>query len=235
LSSIYSPKVPKNYYVYAYLRGDGSPYYIGKGSGKRAWSKNHTIVLPKNKSKIIIMETNLTEIGAFALERFYIQWYGRKCNRTGILRNLTEGGEGGSGQIFSNTHKQKISKALTGRTFSKQHCERISKSKKGVSVGLGKTLSEETKNKIRKTKTGNTFNSAETRRKLSIAMKGKKIHNDEFKQHRKKVMLENNPSKMNRITCLHCGIKLSKSNHTKWHGEKCKIHLSRLQSATEIK
>ena len=52
------------YYVYAYLRkNDNTPYYIGKGKGKRAWikSKNERITVPKNKSKIIIYQNNLSQ------------------------------------------------------------------------------------------------------------------------------------------------------------------------------
>jgi hypothetical protein len=87
----YNP--PTGFYVYAYLRQDGTPYYIGKGKNKRAWNK-HTVAIPDTNDRIVFLEQNLTDIGAVALERRYIQWYGRKDLGTGILRNQTEGGEG---------------------------------------------------------------------------------------------------------------------------------------------
>ena len=109
------------FYIYAYVRQDGTPYYIGKGCGNRAWNKNKKDIIkpPVYSNHIVIMESNLTELGALALERFYIRWYGRKDNKTGILRNKTDGGEGTSGAKHpylkrrppSEETKRKISEA----------------------------------------------------------------------------------------------------------------------------
>lgn len=99
--SIYTEdsKDPNRFYVYVYLREDQTPYYIGKGQGDRRYRKGKNHCPPKDPANNIILKGNITETEAFELEIFYIQKYGRKDIGTGILRNLTYGGDGSCGYI----------------------------------------------------------------------------------------------------------------------------------------
>lgn len=107
------------YYTYAYLRRDGRPYYIGKGKGKRAYEKKHNAYVP-SKDRILILKENLTEEEAFAHEIYMIFVYGRKDIGTGILYNLTDGGDGLSGYKHSDESKQKMSDLRKGKSRPKQ-------------------------------------------------------------------------------------------------------------------
>lgn len=133
--TIYTRKnLPFGYYVYAYIRSKdsktakaGTPYYIGKGKGGRAWyhGKQEATQTPNNHRNIMILESNLTEIGAFALERRYIKWHGRVDTCIdGILRNLSDGGEGPSGRITTESHKKKIGESNKGKIVSEETRER---------------------------------------------------------------------------------------------------------------
>ena len=98
------------YYVYLYLRKDGTPYYVGKGQGRRAYSKNHRVNVPKNKDKIVFVNTHLSEKNALERETELILQYGRRDIRTGILENCTSGGAAGTGRnpILTETQVQEL-------------------------------------------------------------------------------------------------------------------------------
>ena len=108
-------KLQNDYYTYAYLREDKTPYYIGKGRGRRIYSKSRVIKPPDDKSRIIFLKKNLTEAEAFKHETYMIFLFGRKDLGTGILRNRTNGGEGSSGAVWSEEAKKKISTARKGK------------------------------------------------------------------------------------------------------------------------
>jgi hypothetical protein len=141
-----------DYYVYLYLREDGSPYYVGKGRARRAYlNHKHTPVPPRDR--IIFMKENLSNKDAIELERIYIKFYGRK-NEGGLLINLTSGGEG-----------------LEGHNHTEETKSKISSSKKGCPAYF-KTHTEESKQKIRDKAMGRRA-SPETRKKLSESRKGR--------------------------------------------------------------
>jgi hypothetical protein len=147
------------FYVYAFLRDDLTPYYIGKGKGNRAFvTSGRAIPSPQNPTHVVILACNLTEAGAFTLEQTLIRCFGRSKTNSGILHNLTEGGEGTSGyrhrqetkdtigRINTNPSADRVAKivaAVKGKPKSATHREALRL------ANIGKKLPEEQKQKMR--------------------------------------------------------------------------------------
>ncbi len=100
-----------------YLRTNNSehgkaetPYYVGKGRGKRAYSRNRKLTRrPVDPSRIVFVATGLTELEAFQEETRLIKQYGRIDLGTGCLRNRTDGGEGQSGRLVTEEERKRKS------------------------------------------------------------------------------------------------------------------------------
>lgn len=107
--------------MYMYIREKGSinghagsPYYIGKGHGRRAFNKHSNVPLPKDRGRIIVVYENLSEAEANMEEKRLIMVYGRIDKGTGCLRNRTDGGEGQCGIQYTPEWRAKISRSLIG-------------------------------------------------------------------------------------------------------------------------
>jgi len=133
------------YYTYAYLREDGTPYYIGKGKNRRAFDrKKHTVFVPSTK-RILLLKQNLTEEEAFRHEIYMIGVFGRKDLGTGILHNKTDGGEGSSGYRHTNEYKNTIKQKQLKRWSKEEEKNKIMGDKNPF---FGKRHTKETKEKI---------------------------------------------------------------------------------------
>jgi hypothetical protein len=183
--TVMPPANGKQFYAYIHAKPDGTPFYIGKGNGRRLnmfhrRNQHHKNVVAKyDKRNILIGKLDCSdESTAFDLEMGLI-----KClRRSGVdLVNLTDGGHGPSGLIVTPEQRAKISATLTGRKGS-PHTDA---SKAKISAA----------NKGRK-------RTPEEIQKMSIAAKNKKPLTDEtraklsaaayvFWERRKKMLKEN--------------------------------------------
>jgi len=166
-----------NFYVYRYIRLDtNTPFYVGKGKGKRAFSiKTHNDFCRKIAYKhgydVEILLNDLTEKEAFKKEVEFIKLY----KSLGYCEaNLTLGGEGWAGLKHSAESREKISNSLKGRKQTEE--ERMAHS---ISL-KGKKKSLETKQKLSNALKGRTAwnkgltkNTDERMKKVSISNKGK--------------------------------------------------------------
>ena len=124
------------FYTYAYLRADATPYYVGKGTGTRVFDKRRSTHMPSERARVLVQYWP-SEEKAFEIEKYYIRLFGRKDNGTGILRNLTDGGEGTSGRVGGMLGKKHTS--LTIERMRKSHSRVVYAADFGNRVSLGKT------------------------------------------------------------------------------------------------
>jgi hypothetical protein len=113
-------------YLYRHIREDkNEPFYIGIGSGstyKRAnqakkerrnniWNK----IVSKTLYKVEILFDDLTWEEACEKEKEFIALYGRIDNGTGLLANMTNGGDGSLGIIKSEQTISKLKERMSGK------------------------------------------------------------------------------------------------------------------------
>lgn len=145
-------------------------FYIGKGKrNQRPYekikrSKHWENIVNKHGYYVEILVDYLTDEEAKELEIFYIKKFGRIDTKSGNLINKTDGGSGGSTRKnYKNSEltREKISKALKNRVFSKKHIENLKNSLKNK-----KPISEETRKKLSESSKKRKPISEETREKL---------------------------------------------------------------------
>lgn len=137
------------FYVYIHTKPDGTPFYVGKGTGRRAYMKTNRNKHWKNtiskyeNYRVDIFKDKLNENDANNLEIILIKAFGRMDLSLGTLVNMTNGGECGNDRPTKHKDetKKKISKAM-------------SIIKKGNKIWLGRKHKDSSKLKLSISKIG---------------------------------------------------------------------------------
>lgn len=172
----------ERFYVYEHIRNDtGAVFYVGKGCGTRALSKNNRgvywdrVVNKAGGYSINYPVKNVDEELSFLAEMELIDQY-RKLNVQ--LVNVSAGGEGTTGWIPTDETKRKIglankttpkasgeSHGMYGKKHTEESLAKMSASQKGRMSGekhpfYGKHHSDETKSKISANRKGKMMGEA---------------------------------------------------------------------------
>lgn len=169
-------------YVYQHTRNDtGKIFYIGIGKNKyriTSKSKRNPLwlnIVKKHGYNVTVTHDNIIWEEACVIEKYLISFYGRQNNETGILANMTDGGEGSSGYVVSDKRKEELRKMALGNKYwlGKKHSDETKKNYSLNQLGIknhrfGKKMSEEQKAKISASLIGHKH-SEETKRKIGLA------------------------------------------------------------------
>lgn len=169
------------FYTYLHCKPDGTPFYVGKGSGRRArrlikFGRNphHQNIVKKygaQNIQVFIFECD-SEQQSFDDEIAMIKQL--QCEGYDLC-NLTDGGEGASGYVHSAEAIIKLAAAGSKRKLSPASRAKLSASKKGKKRA---SFSDEWRANIAAALKGNQHllghqHSDESRAKMSTALKGK--------------------------------------------------------------
>lgn len=198
------------YYIYLHINPlRNEIFYVGKGCGKRAFSKSGRSSFWKNIVKkygyiVDIVEDNLTEDEAFKREVFYIKKIGRRDLGLGTLINMTDGGEIGNNRYRTLDHRTNLSKSLKGRVYTDDYKINMSKVQKDRLLNMTEEYKKNMTKHIdrngvkhsdeSKFKMSNTRKNFDNDKKNKIYNKFKKTYNDKYKliyEDYKKLFIDN--------------------------------------------